>query len=182
MTEGKKFDSEKLRTELLYKDLVVELEGIAKVLTFGASKYNARNWMDLVNGFERYSAAAIRHLNARFKGEETDPESGLSHLSHALTCILFMQYLDNNSIPLETRAAKDIRVLANKKLSKLMSEEQELNVPDCHIGDEVELLSNTYNDELGLKKIVRIDAHGAAVGPFRDYEDLYFCWKELKKV
>ena len=57
MSEGMKFDGEKIKTELLYKDFVSELEEIAEVLTFGANKYAARSWATVRNGFERYYAA-----------------------------------------------------------------------------------------------------------------------------
>lgn len=93
MEEGKKYDGDKVRVELLYKDLVEELEGVAKVLTFGSKKYGSRNWMNLDNGVERYLAAAFRHINAFMKGEVKDPESGEDHLSHAICCILFSQYI-----------------------------------------------------------------------------------------
>lgn len=91
---GKKFDSEKLKVELLYSTLVNELEDVAKVLTFGANKYGRNNWQELDEGFERYSAALFRHINARLKGQHNDPESGLTHLSHAACCLLFMMHLD----------------------------------------------------------------------------------------
>jgi len=94
---GKKYDSEKLKTNLLYKTLVNELEDVVKVLTFGANKYGENNWQQLEGGFDRYSAALFRHINARLRGEHTDAESGLSHLSHAACCLLFMMYLDNSS-------------------------------------------------------------------------------------
>jgi hypothetical protein len=96
--EGKKYDGDKVRVELLYNDLVNELEDIAKVLTFGSKKYGARNWHNLENGVERYSAALIRHFNAFTKGEVVDPESGLPHLAHAGTCLLFITYLSRKVV------------------------------------------------------------------------------------
>lgn len=97
MSEGKKYDQDKLKVELLYKDLVNELEDIAKVLSFGAKKYGSRNWQNLDNAQERYTAALIRHTNAFMKGELLDPESGLSHLAHAGCCILFLMFLTKDS-------------------------------------------------------------------------------------
>ena len=94
MSEGKKYDQDKLKVELLYNDLVNELESVAKVLSFGATKYGARNWRGVSK--ERYGAALIRHYNASVKGERLDPESGQSHLAHAICCALFMLYIENN--------------------------------------------------------------------------------------
>jgi hypothetical protein len=87
---GLKYDKEKLRVNLLYKDLVAPLEEITKVLTFGAKKYGDRNWEGVEN--ERYVAAMMRHLNAYFKGEHYDEESGFPHLAHAGCCLLFIMF------------------------------------------------------------------------------------------
>jgi hypothetical protein len=64
-------------------------EEINKVLTFGAKKYNDYNWRD---GFHwsRPFNACMRHLWAWWRGEDLDPESGLSHLAHAACCIMML--------------------------------------------------------------------------------------------
>lgn len=81
-----KNDSEKVRMELLS---VPALRAISEVLTFGAKKYASHNWR---KGFEwsRLYGAALRHLTAHMDGEDTDPESGLSHLAHLGCCVLFL--------------------------------------------------------------------------------------------
>lgn len=66
------------------------LEEVAKVLTFGAQKYDRENWKKVDDLKRRYFDAAQRHLWAIKRGEEYDPESGLHHLAHATTCILFL--------------------------------------------------------------------------------------------
>jgi hypothetical protein len=65
------------------------VEEVAKVLQFGAKKYNKYNYK---KGFEytRLVSAALRHLFAFGKGEDKDPETGLSHLAHAICCVLFL--------------------------------------------------------------------------------------------
>lgn len=60
-----------------------------KVLQFGATKYGERNWEKGIH-YSRLYSAAIRHLNAWFEGEDSDKETGLSHLAHATCCILFL--------------------------------------------------------------------------------------------
>lgn len=94
-----KFDQEKIRVELLP---VVALEEIAKVLTFGAKKYDDWNW---TNGFKwsRLLGAAIRHLFAFLKGEDKDSESGLSHLAHAGCCIVFLLWHEKFKKELDDR-------------------------------------------------------------------------------
>lgn len=83
---GTKHDGEKVRLELLPTRA---LEEIGKVLTFGAKKYDAWNW---AKGFawSRLIGATFRHLFAFARGEDKDPETGLSHLAHAGCCILFL--------------------------------------------------------------------------------------------
>jgi hypothetical protein len=65
------------------------LEGVAKVLGFGAQKYAANNWR---NGIQvsRLISACYRHLTAINKGEDIDPESGLPHSYHLGCSVMFL--------------------------------------------------------------------------------------------
>lgn len=83
---GAKFDEGKARFDLLPFEA---LEEVAKVMAFGATKYQDHNWR---GGFifSRPAAAALRHLTSWLRGEENDPESGLSHLAHCACCVLFL--------------------------------------------------------------------------------------------
>ena len=85
-SEGLKYDSEKPKMNLLPPKAIVE---ISKVLTFGAAKYDAENWRKLDDLQNRYTAGALRHIFAHMDGEELDPETNLSHLAHAMCCLLF---------------------------------------------------------------------------------------------
>lgn len=84
--EANKFDGAKPRMELLPADA---LEDVARVLTFGAQKYAAHNWCRGM-AWGRLIGAALRHIFAFARGEDTDAESGLPHLAHAACCILFL--------------------------------------------------------------------------------------------
>lgn len=53
----------------------------------GALKYGRTNWRAVGVRSSIYYDACRRHLNAWFEGEDTDPDSGLPHLAHALACI-----------------------------------------------------------------------------------------------
>lgn len=83
---GLKLDYGKPNLALLPSEALLE---IAKVLDFGAKKYTAHNWR---KGFlySRVASATLRHLYAWLRGEDNDPESGLSHLAHAGCNILFL--------------------------------------------------------------------------------------------
>ena len=66
------------------------LLAVARVLTFGAEKYGRDNWRQVENAESRYLDAALRHINAYQRGELADPESGESHLAHAVCSLMFM--------------------------------------------------------------------------------------------
>ena len=85
-SEGLKYDEEKPRMHLLPPKSTFE---VAKVLTFGANKYDEQNWRKLDNLQSRYTSGALRHIFAHMDGEALDVESGLSHLAHAICCLLF---------------------------------------------------------------------------------------------
>ncbi len=66
---------------------------VADVLGHGALKYSADNWKKVLPdhcGADRYLDATFRHLVAYARGEEADPDSGLPHLAHAVTNLLFL--------------------------------------------------------------------------------------------
>ena len=90
-TAGRKDDQEKNRLDLIEPEFI---EGVGKVLTFGADKYEPNNWQKVEDAEDRYYAAALRHLIAWRKGEKTDPESGLSHLYHVACNIMFLQHFE----------------------------------------------------------------------------------------
>ena len=83
---GTKYDQDKPRMDLLDADA---LEGVAKVLTFGATKYAAHNWREGISN-SRLIAALLRHLFAIMRGEYIDPESGLPHIDHVGCCWMFL--------------------------------------------------------------------------------------------
>lgn len=88
-TIGRKSDQDKLRYDLV--DPEVHADMVA-ALTFGAKKYAPGNWRKVPNAKTRYYAALLRHLEAMRLGETHDPESGLTHASHAMCCLHFMSW------------------------------------------------------------------------------------------
>lgn len=73
---------------------VQALEELARVYGMGAEKYDDHNWRKGYNWSLSY-AALSRHLNAFWRGEDVDPESGLAHMAqvawHAFTLYTFMK-------------------------------------------------------------------------------------------
>lgn len=91
---GVKLDLGKLRYDLVPTSA---MKGLAEVLTFGANKYTPNGWKTVDDAVERYYAALQRHLVAWREGEVVDQESGLPHLSHALTNVAFLLELNQNN-------------------------------------------------------------------------------------
>jgi hypothetical protein len=63
---------------------------VVDVLTYGARKYSPDNWCKVPNAKRRYVDAGFRHFSAYASGEKNDPETGYSHLAHAVCCLLFL--------------------------------------------------------------------------------------------
>ena len=88
-------------TELRYDLIPPEvLQALAEVYTYGEKKYGADNWKKATWGVgpsakdtDRFYGALMRHMEAHRKGELYDSESGLLHVSHALTNISFITVL-----------------------------------------------------------------------------------------
>lgn len=83
---ARKDDAAKPRTDLLSPDALM---GLARVLAFGAEKYEENNWRKGL-AWSRVIGAAQRHLLAFQAGEDVDPESGLPHVDHLLCCCMFL--------------------------------------------------------------------------------------------
>jgi hypothetical protein len=83
---GRKDDTGKLRMDLIPPEA---MEGLASILTYGANKYEDRNWEKGIN-YSRVYGALLRHLTKWAKGEKIDDESGLSALDHAFCNLAFL--------------------------------------------------------------------------------------------
>ena len=85
VTQEHKLDEGKTEYRLLPPKA---LRKVAEVLTFGAKKYSPHSWR-FVESF-RLLDAAYRHLETIRTGELVDTESGLPHLAHAITNLMFI--------------------------------------------------------------------------------------------
>ena len=130
MPEGIKYDGEKPKMHLLPSKATLE---VAKVLTFGANKYDEENWRKLDNLQSRYTSGALRHIFAHMDSEDIDPESGLSHLAHAICCLLF-------KLEIELEDAK------NKEKESREPDEQKHSARDQSFESD-RLVDKSYNEE-----------------------------------
>jgi len=92
--EGRKDDQQKPRMDLIPPEAI---DALSHVLTDGADRYGDRNWEKGMR-WGRPFAACMRHLWAWWRGETTDPDSGRSHLWHALCCVAFLVAYEQRSV------------------------------------------------------------------------------------
>lgn len=59
-------------------------------LTYGMKKYGKYNFRKGIE-FTALADACMRHLTAWLEGEDNDPESGLSHIDHALASLAMLK-------------------------------------------------------------------------------------------
>lgn len=130
---GKKFDSGKADLSLNPK---IAQEEMAFAFMLGEKKYGRFNFY---KGLEshRLISAAMRHLNAWNEGENLDPESGRSHLGHALACIAMILKTQELGSLRDTRYVQEGEI---KNVSKqdIPTEDSKQyifidEVPDSHI-------------------------------------------------
>lgn len=103
--QGTKSDDGKIPCELLSP---AALLGTAEVLRYGAKKYSINDWRKGL-AWSRLIGAVFRHLLAFMAGEDLDKETGLPHLDHAATEIMFLQEF------FRTRKDLDDRYVPNNK-------------------------------------------------------------------
>lgn len=102
--EGLKYDSAKVPMDLLPYD---SLEEIAKVLAFGAQKYDKANWAKGIQ-ISRLIAASIRHIYQFNRGEDKDSESNTLHLANACCNLMFAIWMYKNRPDLDDRWEKQL--------------------------------------------------------------------------
>lgn len=98
--EGMKFDDSKPPMELISP---IALEQLARVLEFGAKKYEPYNWAKGIR-YTRILGGILRHVFAYIRGESIDPETGLSHIAHAMTGCMFILHYEKMRPEFDDRA------------------------------------------------------------------------------
>lgn len=71
------------------------LEGTVRVWMYGAQKYAAWNWAKGMAWTIPY-ACCLRHLFAWFRGEDNDPETGESHIDHAICNLMMLKHFSTH--------------------------------------------------------------------------------------
>lgn len=81
---AKKYDKGKPRPDLVLGDFMLALQHMVNVGSYGAFKYDPKNFQKLPDGEERYADAGLRHYTKRKLGEVFDTETGEFHLAHEI--------------------------------------------------------------------------------------------------
>lgn len=63
---------------------------LAEALADGANKYGPYNWRDSQISVSVYVAAAFRHIDAYWDGQDKAQDSGVHHLAHAMACMALL--------------------------------------------------------------------------------------------
>lgn len=96
---GKKNDQGKPRVSLIPKAAIL---GAARGLTYGEKKYGTHNFRNGLS-FSRLADATMRHLTSWLEGENNDPESGLSHLDHAIASLAMLKFMEEHRQDMDDR-------------------------------------------------------------------------------
>jgi hypothetical protein len=88
MTEAKHFSSGKVQLHQLPRWVLWQ---VAKVCMYGTMKYGKWNWRAGMPWSELFDSAT-RHQDDWWEGVDTDHESGLHHLDHAICDLIFLRW------------------------------------------------------------------------------------------
>lgn len=78
----------------------------------GAAKYGRHNYRVAGVRSSVYYDAAMRHLMAWWEGEDTDPDSGLSHVTKAITTLIVLRDAQINSMVTDDRPPQSVPFIA----------------------------------------------------------------------
>lgn len=94
------FSEGKSGVDQIPSDILLEL---GDVFMFGIQKgYPRDNWKKGAEWREFYGSA-LRHLYKFWIGEDLDPESGISHLAHAMWNVMCLRYYQKRALGQDTR-------------------------------------------------------------------------------
>jgi hypothetical protein len=98
---GLKFDAGKLQWNLLLSGhgMIRALQGVVKILMFGAKKYAAHSWREVEDNERRYLDGLMRHYAAIMEHglRAVDEESGELHIDHLNCNGLFLGEIARNA-------------------------------------------------------------------------------------
>jgi len=150
--QGHKADAGKNRLELLPFDA---LDEVGQVMTLGAAKYGDRNWERGIN-YDRVFGALMRHAWAWFRGQDKDPETGLSHMAHCAANALFLlSYERRGRRGLDNRPRQ---VIMKEDEKALRRELNRLHFAQRQYKDYLSFKNPEAVQDIGQRELARLDA------------------------
>ncbi len=98
----------------------------------GAAKYGPHNWREGRVIASTYYGAAMRHLCAWIEGEDLDPDSGLSHLTKAMTSLAVLRDAQIQDTAIDDRP----RPSPPDLIANLNTKVEEINARLCAVESE----------------------------------------------
>ena len=96
---GSRYNTGKPKWGLVPQSALIPM---VRVLEYGATKYAPRNWQKGLSITE-ICESLKRHLDAFMEGEDSDPESTLSHIGHIQCNALFLSWMMEHKPDLDDR-------------------------------------------------------------------------------
>lgn len=99
------------------------LAEVAAALLEGASKYGRHNYREVGVRESVYYDATMRHLMAWWEGEDIDPDSGLSHVTKAITSLIVLRdsMMQGNSMDDRPPKSKDFYPQLNQLCDTILT-------------------------------------------------------------
>jgi hypothetical protein len=121
------------------------LAEVAMGMFEGAWKYRGYNWRKISIRYLRYYDPARRHLDAWLEGEDIDPQSGLSHITKAISCLVVlrdaMMQAEHGGLPvIDDRPPKSLvpmsylQTMFDKVRERLQSQHGPMKPPYTELG------------------------------------------------
>lgn len=115
---GLKYDADKPSMELLDP---YALEEMARVLGYGAKKYEEFNWKKGIE-WGRVLGAVLRHTMAYMRGEDNDPETGINHMAHVAVNAMFLVWFAKNRKEYDNRYVDSLSGNSSSSASSILGE------------------------------------------------------------
>lgn len=103
----------------------------------GACKYGRHNFRNAGVRASVYYDGTMRHLNAWWEGEDIDPDSGLSHVTKAITSLVVLRDAMIQDMCADDRppSSKEFYTELNKKASAIIDKYKDVNPRHYTIAD-----------------------------------------------
>lgn len=100
MSEALRFNEGKPKLSYFSRSFRWVTAAVARVMEFGANKYNEGNWLLGNKPDTEYLDSCFRHLDHFFAGEFYDEDSACSHIAHAVWNLCAMMELNYRDRPI----------------------------------------------------------------------------------